>query len=88
MPGHADWGFEVQCMDAVTARGLPEEVVRRLWWVECGANREREHCVTLLRDLNKPPIPWNVKKWFYKPLAKLSTLVRGLRGTLRGVVLE
>ena len=81
------WCVEVQRIDAVTARGLPEEVVERLWYVECGANRERDYCVALLRDLKKPPIPRGAKVWFYKPLARLSLAVRGLRGALCGTEL-
>ena len=88
MATYADWDVEVQRMDAVPACGLPEEVVDRLRWVENGANREREHCAALLSDLNKPPIPRNVKKLFYMPLARLSVLVRRLRGALLWVLLN
>ena len=88
MTTYAEWSAEVQRIDAVTARGLPEEVVNRLRWVEIGANRKREDCVALLRDLNKPPIPLNVKKWFYMPLKWLSVHVRGLRSALLWAVLN
>ena len=90
---YEEWSLHVKYISDEVARELPVEIVARLQAVQDGVDgvgRDRDFCVALLRDLNKPPIPRSVTTSFYKPLVELSKMVRHLRtlGTFLSVIVR